>query len=176
MKKQIYLIFASIIFFSACIKTKENNVGIVDGYAPIYLSQQESKVITSGPPKAIIEGGKISKLGNLIFQVENNKGIHISNIQNPSSPTRVAFISIPLCQELTLKGNYIYTNNVNDLVVINISNPTAVSVTNRIANAFPAISPPYPTQENAYFECADESKGVVIGWELKKLENPKCKR
>jgi hypothetical protein len=174
MKFIFYLVTAAFIF-SSC-KNNAPNIGIVDAYVPIYATQAESENIVLKTPQPIIEGGKIAKLGQYLFQVENNKGIHIIDLLNPALPIKKGFISIPLCTELTLKGNYLYSNNMSDLVVINISNANSISVSSRIKNAFPSLSLAYPSQNNVYFECADAKKGVVIGWELKKVDNPKCKR
>jgi hypothetical protein len=173
--KYIFSSFVCALLFSACTK-KKPTIGIVDAYAPIYASVAVSETIAQMPPQPIVEGGKIAKLGRYIFQVENNKGIHITDLNNPSLPVRKGFISIPMCQELTLKGNFLYTNNLSDLVVINLTDVNAITVSSRIKNAFPEISLPSPSQTNIYFECADLSKGAVIGWELKKIDNPTCKK
>ena len=173
--KYIFPVLVAVMISGSC-KTNKPDLGIVDAYAPIYLSKTASETITQLPPQPIEQGGKIAKLGRYLYQVENNKGIHVIDVINPSTPVRKGFISIPLCQELTLKGNYLYTNNNLDLVVINLTDVNAIAVTSRIKNAFPELAPPFPTQTGIYFECADLAKGVVIGWELKKVDNPKCKR
>lgn len=170
-----FYFFSFLALLCSCKNTKPE-LGIVDAYVPIYATAAESENIVLKSVQPIVEGGKIAKLGQYLFQVENNKGIHIIDLQNPSSPIKKGFISIPLCAELTLKGNYLYTNNTTDLIVINISNINSIAVTSRIKNAFPTYSLPYPNQSNIYFECADLSKGVVVGWELKKVNNPNCKR
>jgi LVIVD repeat len=173
--KWIFYLFTFLCFFVSC-KNNSPNIGIVDAYVPIYATLAESENIVLKPAQPIVEGGKIAKLGQYLYQVENNKGIHIIDMQNPATPIKKGFISIPLCTELTLKGNYLYTNNMSDLVVINLSNVNTITVSSRIKNAFPTLSLAYPSQTNVYFECADLKKGLVIGWELKKVDNPKCKR
>ena len=173
--KQILFFFSFLMLLCSCKNTKPG-VGLVDAYVPTYSTIAESENIVLKAAQPIIEGGKIAKLGQYLFQVENNKGIHIIDILNPASPVKKGFISVPLCSELTLKGNYLYTNNMTDLVVINITSVNTIAVSSRIKNAFPTLSLPYPVQTNVYFECADASKGAVIGWELKKVNNPNCKR
>lgn len=157
-------------------KGKSADIGTVSAYTPVYLSKTEAEKITQMPPQPIVNGGKIATLGNYVFQVEEDKGIHIINYANPASPVKIGFIKVPLCRELTLKGNYIYTNNMADLVVIDLNNPSNIAVTARIANAFPDLSIQYPSVAGAFFECPDASKGLVIAWELKQVNNPKCKR
>ena len=59
------------------------------------------------------------------------------------------------------------------MVVLDISDPTNVTVSKRVKNAFHQQDfPPL----GGYFECVDPSKGVVISWERTTLENPQCFR
>lgn len=150
--------------------------GMVDALVPIYGHQAALKTITQQTPQPIVTGGKIATLGNYLFQVEDGNGIHVINIANPAAPQKLSFIKIPLCNEVTLKGNFLYTNNVNDLVVLNISDISNITVNARIGNAFANLQAQHPSQTGVYFECPDNSKGLVIGWELKKINNPTCKR
>jgi hypothetical protein len=150
--------------------------GLVDALVPIYGNQVELKTITQQAAQPIAVGGKIATIGNYLFQVEDGTGIHVVNIANPSSPQKLSFIKIPLCNEVTLRGNLLYTNNVNDLVVLNISDISNITVSARMENAFPSLLAQYPSQTGVYFECPDNSRGLVIGWELKKINNPTCKR
>jgi len=86
-------------------------------------------------------------------------------------------LKIPAASELAIKSNYLYTNNMDDLVVFDLSNITSPHLVNRINGAFPQISQKYPPFNGVYFECPDPSKGIVVGWEEKLLnETPKCRR
>jgi hypothetical protein len=168
----------SIAFVYVCLQActgKQNNIGEVDGYTPIYSTKAEAEKITALPPQAIVNGGKIATLNKFLFQVEEGKGIHIIDYANATTPIKKGFIQVPLCHELTVKGNFIYTNNMADLVVLDVSAGNTVSVTSRITNAFPDLAVQYPPVQNAWFECPDASKGVVVAWQSKKLNNPKCK-
>ena len=173
MKKKFVVIIACILFLTAC---KNNGVGNVDAYMPVYASLQDAQQIILQSPQPIVNGGKIATLGNVVFQVETDKGIHIIDYSNPAVPVKKGFIKNALCRELAIKGNSIYTNNLADLVVIDIGNANAVTVTSRINNAFPDLSLQYPPAANCYFECADPAKGLVVRWDLKKVNNPKCRR
>ena len=161
------------VFFISC---RNNGVGSVDAYIPVYSTSPDDKKIELQLPQPILSGGKIATLGNYVFQVENDKGIHIIDYSNPAAPVKKGFIKNFLCRELAIKGNYIYTNNLADLVVIDISNVNTVSVSSRINNAFPDLSLQYPPASNCYFECADPAKGLVVRWDLKKVNNPKCRK
>ena len=173
MKKVLIVIIPCIVSLAAC---KNNGVGNVDAYVPVYANTADAKQIILQSPQPIINGGKIATLGNFVFQVETDKGIHIIDYSNPATPVKRGFIKNALCRELAIKGNSIYTNNLSDLVVIDISNANAVTVTSRINNAFPDLALQYPTCTNCYFECADPAKGLVIQWNKQQVKNPKCKK
>ena len=173
MKKELIVIGACIVTLTSC---KNNGVGNVDAYVPVYANTADAKQIVLQSPQPIINGGKIATLGNYVFQVETDKGIHIIDYSNPATPVKRGFIKNALCRELAIKGNSIYTNNLSDLVVIDISNANAVTVTSRINNAFPDLALQFPPCSNCYFECADPTKGLVIQWNKQKVNNPKCRR
>ena len=174
--KMLLSLFLSSVLLYACTTDKQHDIGMVSAYVPVYANKQEAKQISMQVAQPIVNGGKIAVLGHYVFQVEQDKGIHIIDYANSISPTKVGFIKNAFCRELTLKGNYIYTNNLADLVVLDISNPATVVVTRRLENAFPDLAIQYPPATNCYFECADPSKGEVIGWTLTTVNNPQCKR
>ena len=173
--KYIPLIFSIIVLLISC-SDKNNGLGKVDAYVPVYANSQDATQISWQSPQAIVNGGKIATIGNRVYQVEADKGIHVIDISNPSAPVKVGFIKNSLCRELSLKGNYIYTNNLTDLVVLNVGSSNTVTVTSRISNAFPDLALQYPPVTNCYFECANPEKGIVIEWKLQKVDNPKCRR
>jgi hypothetical protein len=173
--KYLLLFYVSIATLVSC-QDKRNNLGTVSAYVPVYASKQESAQILWQNPAAIVNAGKIATIGSRLYQVETDKGIHVIDISSPAAPVKVAFIKNSLCRELSLKGNYIYTNNGTDLVVLDVSNPNNISVSSRISNAFPDLSIQYPPATNCYFECADPARGVVVQWVLQQVTNPKCKR
>lgn len=173
MKKEVIVIIASIVSITAC---RNNGVGNVDAYVPVYANAADAQQVVLQSPQPIVNGGKIATLGNFVFQVETDKGIHIIDYSNPAVPVKRGFIKNALCRELAIKGSSIYTNNLSDLVVIDISNANAVTVTSRINNAFPDLALQFPPFTGCYFECADPAKGLVIQWNKQKVNNPKCRR
>lgn len=173
MKKELIVIIICFVSITAC---KNNGVGNVDAYVPVYANTADAKQIILQSPQPIINGGKIATLGNYVYQVETDKGIHIIDYTNPAAPVKKGFIKDALCRELAIKGNSIYTNNLTDLVVIDISNPNIVSVSSRIDNSFPDLATQYPPCTGCYFECADPAKGIVIQWTKQQVNNPKCKK
>lgn len=173
--KHLSLFYCCILLLFSC-NDKQNNLGTVSAYIPVYASKQEAEQISWQSAAAIVNAGKIATIGSRLYQVETDKGIHVIDISNPAAPVKIGFIKNSLCRELSLKGNYIYTNNVTDLIVLDVSNPNNISVSSRISNAFPDLAIQYPPTTNCYFECADPAKGVVVQWVLQQVANPKCKR
>ncbi|MES2732384.1 MAG: hypothetical protein V4714_11560 [Bacteroidota bacterium] len=146
----------------------------VEGYRPIYLSHADLKNVFAAPAHTLKNAGKIYVQGHFVFVNEVNKGIHIINNQNPLFPQNIAFLNIPGNVDLAVKGTVLYADNGPDLLALDISNPTNATLLKRIANVFP--NQMYPPQTGVSFECVDNAKGVVVGWEKVSLLNPKCRR
>lgn len=62
------------------------------------------------------------------------------------------------------------------MVVFNLANIASPQLVHRIKDAFPVIDQTFPPFNNTSFECADSTKGIVIGWERKMITNPNCRR
>jgi hypothetical protein len=148
----------------------------IEGYAPVYAKSSDVNSIVIEPITPTLNAGKIYAFGNYIFQNDQGKGIHIIDNSNKSNPQKIAFLKIPYNTEIAVKGNFLYANNLNDLVVFDISNPATPTLVKREANVFPTVTQDYPMQNNVYFECVDAAKGVVVSWEKKTLTHPKCQR
>ena len=182
MRKNLTILLSVSILFSAC--TPYDTVpSSVEGFAPVYSQDVSTlKTIKAESPRTTVNGGKIYTVGNLLFQVEQDSGIHIINYVNPSSPQKLGFIKSFLCKEITVKNGFIYTNNLSDLVVIDINNPADIKEVGRTPNVFPDLASQYPPKnssnqfERVYFECPDPKKGAVIAWKKQAINNPKCWR
>ncbi len=171
------LILICFVFLFSC--TNENNnmpSGQMDAYVPVYVSLENVTQIAVEPAKPITQAGKIYAFGNYIFQNDLNTGIHIIDATDKRAPRKISFLKIPLSTEMAVKGNYLYTNNHSDILVFNISDPTQPQLIKRIPNVFPPVNQKYPALSNIYFECPETSKGVVVRWELKRINTPKCRR
>jgi hypothetical protein len=173
MKKYICFLFCAALFCS-CVKNSSKDVGKTAGFRPIYSTSTDLNTIKSTPPVAVVNAGKIYVKDNYIFQVENGEGIHIIDNQIPSTAQKIGFIQIKGCSEISIKGNYLYSNNFNDLVVINISNINQVVEVSRVKEAFYKNSLGNLPPEPGYFECVDPSKGQVVRWVRDSIVNPKC--
>ncbi len=176
------LLLLSVLLTSCDPITDFGDRGEVTGYAPVYNADVKTvKKVTATTPQRTVNGGKLYTVGKLLFQVELDSGIHIIDYANPSSPVKLGFIKSFLCKEVSVKNGFIYTNNLADLVVIDINDISNVREVARTPDVFPDLSLQYPAKaanlfESIYFECPDPSKGVVVAWKQQKLTNPKCRR
>ncbi len=169
---RIFFSFFLMLLFSSCWKWKTpinppQNFKVY-GNKVIYMPLSNAKQISySSVALAVINPGKIYVKDNYIYQVEQGKGIHIIDNTTPSSAYRVGFISIYGCTEISIVGNYLYTNNLDDLVVINIGNLNNVNVVKR-KQTFPSGLYDYYQAQNppsrGYYECPRADSGVVSGW------------
>jgi hypothetical protein len=176
------IILLCSIFFSSCVTdwSERQMPSETEGYVPVYSSPALAKTISGGPARPTINGGKLYTVGNLLFQVEQDSGIHVINYADRANPQKLGFIRSILCKELSVKNGFIYTNNLSDLVVIDINDINNVKLVARTEGVFPDLTTQYPPRINqwdvVYFECPDPKKGVVVGWKLQTIKNPKCWR
>ncbi|MDB5191693.1 MAG: hypothetical protein JWQ96_1256 [Segetibacter sp.] len=175
MRKLLSLLSIPLLLYSCTPESADYN-GTVEGYAPVYVSSATASTISVEPARAITKAGKIYVHGTYLFENDVNKGIHIIDVSDRARPRKVAFINVPLSTEVAVKGNYLYTNNLDDLLTFDISNPTAPVLVKRIDDVFPMPNQNYPPFTGVSFECADPSKGVVVQWEPKRIKNAKCRR
>lgn len=146
----------------------------VEGYRPIYATESEQKV-KNLPARKIENPGKIYTINDFLLVVDQLKGIHVFDNNNPENPQNVGFIQITGSNDVAVRDNILYADQATDLLAIDISNPENVQIASRVKNVFPFGSQ-YPQQQGVYFECPDPDKGLVIGWEYTTLNSPKCYR
>lgn len=145
--------------------------GKVDGYKPIYVSTAGVHNIKMMPAQPIAQAGKILLSGTTLLVSDKNRGVHIIDNTNPANPIKKAFISIPGNKEVSKRGNYLYVDNHTDLVTIKVVSFDSVAVLDRKTNVF--RNEQFP-EFSGYFECVDDSKGLVVGWERTTIDSPKC--
>jgi len=150
--------------------------GETQAYFPVYLSGIDKNEVFVSGVRTTESSGKIYAFGNYIFQNDLNKGIHIIDNTDRLHPQKIAFLNIPYNTEFAVKGNYIYANNGNDLVVVDVHDVMHPAVVKRMEDAFPYVNQKYPPQPG-YFECPDPKKGIVVSWELQTITTaPNCRR
>jgi len=173
MRTNPLLFILCLLFLWSCKKATNTVNG---SYAPVYAKLSELSNIATVAAQATARPGKIYAYGNYIFQNDINTGIHIIDNSVPANPRKVAFLRIPYTTEIAIKGNYLYTNSVSDLLVFDMTSAQQPQLVKRVTNAFPIINQDYPSMLNVYYECPDPEKGIVVDWELKQTPNANCKR
>ncbi len=143
-------------------------------YRPLYESASIAKKVEVKPPTPLKKPGKIYTLEPYIFINEQGLGIHIIDNSDPRNPINLSFISILGNFDMAAKGKYLYADNLDDMVVLDISDPRNPKLSNRLNDVVPIRD--FPPFSNIYFECVDRSKGVVTGWELVEMDQPGCYR
>lgn len=166
-----------LLFIAACVEEPQvEPVGVVEGLKPVYIEEDVVEDIVSLPPQPIKQLGKIYYKDDFLFVSEISRGIHIINNSDPTQPTKVGFIQVNGSRDIAIKGNILYTDNITDLVAIDISDFNDVKEVKRIKDLYSAEDFQYPDSYEGPFECYDPAKGVVIGWETATLNNPECWR
>lgn len=133
--KLFVVVFALATLFSSCLKDVGHKTYKV--YTPII--EQTSTLrnqVKSTTPVTVSNAGKLFTIGNYIFLNEKNKGIHIIDNTNPNNPVNISFINIPGNLDVAVKGTTLYADCYTDLLTIDISNPTSVSIKNVIEDVF----------------------------------------
>ena len=154
-----------VISMSSCKKDKCEQTITYKTFEPVYMSYEELRAaVKTESPQPLKNPGKIYILGNYLFVNEIDKGIHVFDNTNPSSPQNISFIKIPGNLDMSAIGNALYADSYVDLVTLDISNPQNVTVLNRVNDAVP-----YRYYTNG--GVADATKGVVTEWkEVMKTE------
>lgn len=165
-----------LFFLSSCWKWKidlgNTNPGIINntrvwGNKPIYETIIKAKNISySNLPRKVVNAGNIYIKDNYIFQVETGTGIHVIDNSNPAAAHRIGFITINGCSQISIKGNSLYSNSYDDLVVVDLTDPTNLKEVSRVKGAFPEGAREYfyiqPPEQGAY-ECP-RYDSLVVGW------------
>jgi LVIVD repeat len=173
--KQNYLYFLLLLFLFGCnIGENELPPSNVEGYRPVYMSKEKMSTISTLAPQVLMKPGKIYVYGRYLFVGESGKGVHVIDNINPKQPNPISFIEIPSNNDIAIKGDIMYADNAGDLLVFEISNPLNVQLLQRVKDALPNSNYQLPPQRG-FFECVDNSKGIVVNWERTQLQSPKCR-
>lgn len=160
MKKKIFLLLPILaaFIFQGCLKDKILHTYTI--LTPVYKEKAEVYAnIKTNPAAEIINPGKIFLYGNFIFLNDIDKGVHIIDNSNPSSPVNKGFINIPGNLDIAVKGNTLYADLYTDLVVVDISNPADARYVKYIPKVFPNRN-----YTNGFM--ADSNK-VIVDWTRK---------
>jgi hypothetical protein len=128
----------SVLSFQSCVKDSYQRTYTYTYYKPVYKTTAEVRSnIKSNAARQVERPGKLYLFGKYIFLNEIDKGIHVIDNSNPSSPQNIAFIDIPGNMDIAVKDNILYADLYTDLVAIDISNPHSVVLKKVVEDVFP---------------------------------------
>ncbi|MFK8055328.1 MAG: hypothetical protein AB8F78_04325 [Saprospiraceae bacterium] len=143
------------------------------GLVPKYIDSLDGKTITTSTPEDILDGRAFAVLGDTLFIVDHLRGIHIIDNRDPGSPEAISFITIPGCTSVAINGNFLYVNNLSDLVTLDITDPLNALPVDREEGLYP-LPLDFPEEYVGYYGCYDPARGYLIGWEQDQIEQPEC--
>jgi hypothetical protein len=169
MKRQtimaMQLAFACMFLLSLNSCLKDNCSRTYTIYRPVYKTLAEVRAdMKSNAPREIESPGKIYLYGNYIFLNDQQQGIHVIDNSQPTKPRNIAFINIPGCADMAVKGSTLYADSHGDLVTFDISNPLQVVAKKFLNNVFPHRAQ-YYIQNGTTFN--PDSIQQVAGWTRK---------
>jgi hypothetical protein len=162
------------ILLASCFDKKDVpdfDDGEYRGFKPIYVSKEEAAIVRL-PSRPLESPGKIYVYGHYLLISETHKGIHFFDNTDPEAPKPLAYLRIYGNVDMAIKNNVLYVDHVGDLVALDMTDIENIKEISRL----PLNTNAFPQQTGYYFECADPSKGSVIGWEMSTIKNPKCYR
>jgi hypothetical protein len=167
--KTIKYIFPLVVILFVLNSCMDKYTEVFTANSPIYMSYEDLRNAVKMTPAHDLENpGKIYFKDGYIFVNEELKGIHVINNQNPSNPQNLGFIEIPGNVDIAIKDDILYADSYIDLVAIDVSDVTNPVEVKRVEDVFPYTTPTLADSEYRVAK-VDEEKGVVIGWEIKKV-------
>ncbi len=134
-------------------------------YEPILMSRTDMESSVQLETAREIESpGKMWLYNDIIFLVEQYKGIHIIDNSNPAATKTIGFIQVDGCTEITMKDNIMYANNAVDMIGIKSVDFASIDVVTRHRNMLPPIASPEPWGDSYYYDKLPENT-VIIRWE-----------
>ena len=156
------------------VEPDEVETGDAFGMRPVYADTTEAFAIASEPARAFADTRGFLVIGDTLYVVEHLAGVHVVDNRQPAAPSTVAFLSVPGCTSVAARGAFLYVNNYQDLVTLDVRDVTAVVEVDRERDLYPA---PLASPENYFgrFECYDPARGLLVGWEEDELDDPQCR-
>jgi len=147
----------------------------VEGYRPIYVSTEAALAgVTLQNSRALSIPGKIYIIGKYLLIGDNLKGVHVYDNTDPVHPVSLGFLNILGNTDVAVRGKVLYANNLTDLVAVDLTDLNSVKELSRFPQDYWSIR--LPPASDTYFECVDNTKGIVLGWQKQTLKAPKCYR
>ncbi|HZK68894.1 MAG TPA: hypothetical protein VFC36_04770, partial [Paludibacter sp.] len=164
MKKLLFLFSIAVLALGGC-KDSVTEMVTYKVNEPVFLSTEafRSSVKVTNEKRQITNIGKMCFYKDYLYISEPEKGIHIIDNRNPSSPQIVGFIELLGNADLAILNDRLYADSYIDLVWFDISNPALPSLTGRLDSIFPGALPITNNQFGIdYQKCVDGQKTGII--------------
>jgi hypothetical protein len=137
---------------------------------PVFMTKEafRASVKVNTTAEEIVTLGKICFFGGYLYISEPQKGIHIIDNRNPSSPQNIGFIEVLGNADLAIRDNLLYADSFVDLVWFDITNPSAPTLKGRLNDIFPTALPVMINNYGYDYSKTYEEKdnGIVVGWNV----------
>ena len=154
------------VFFYSCEDTTYREY---KGNAPVYMTYADLRASIAEEQNVDLKNpGKIYFKDNYIFIIEELKGIHVFDNNNPSVPVKKTFIKVPGVVDMSISGNILYADSFIDLVVLDVQDIEYIHEVGRVKDILPYTVP--PTENEFPKGYIDKEKGLVVAWELKTIK------
>ncbi|MFY0606974.1 MAG: hypothetical protein JXR10_09670 [Cyclobacteriaceae bacterium] len=169
-----FLIFLTLIFVGCTSDEFQPDFDLenVTGFRPIYAQADELDIAVESA-RSIGTAGKIYSYGDILLVNERGLGVHVYDNTDPKNPENKFFVAIPGNNDIAMKAGVLYADSFDDLLTLEFSADTVILL-KRLEHVMGRSSNGAPEQRGVYFECVDESKGIVVAWEEAELNQPKC--
>jgi len=170
MKRTMLFISLAVLLLSSCESVVTETVTYKIN-EPVFMSTEtfRNSVKVTSKQHAISGIGKMCFYNDYLYISEPEKGIHIIDNRDPSSPRVAGFIELLGNADLAIRNNKLYADSYIDLVWFDISNPLLPELKGRLDSIFPTALPLPLNQYGIDYQqtYAGKSKGIVVGWKVK---------
>ena len=174
MVSKLLVTALSFLLFSGCPEWSPEIVEEAEGKIPVYKTAEEALTAYSISPQPIRNLGKIYYKEPYLFALEINQGIHVIDNFDPLMPKKISFININGVNDMAIAENFLYVDNLTDLVTLDIGDIENIKEVSRKEDVFEDIRTDSPPGYYGYFECPDPEKGVIVDWIDGTIINPDC--
>ncbi|HJV77345.1 MAG TPA: hypothetical protein VJ602_03110 [Paludibacter sp.] len=170
MKKIMFLFSLAVLTLTSCESVVKETVTYKIN-EPIFMATEtfRNSVKVTSEHHAITNIGKMCFYNDYLYISEPEKGIHIIDNHNPSTPQIVGFIQLLGNADIAIRNNKLYADSYIDLVWFDVTNPALPELKGRLDSIFPTALPATQNQYGIDYAKSYPGKnnGVIIGWELK---------
>ena len=174
----IFLLLAVLASLSGCVESMDDAAPPLQAYyKPIYANKQDLYRIKVHAARPLNNPGRIYLKDKFLIINERFQGFHVIDNTDPAEPKPLLFLEVPGAVNMAMQGQYLYADNITDLLTIDMGNLQQIKEVNRKKDTFKG-NQNYPPFRDVGFECVDASRGVVVGWEEAPMPStrPECWR